>query len=112
MTRIEYIEEYRQWIPEKSMSVLEKITDPQFEKLVDVTIQMGNQDVGMDNEIVETQETLADWEDNRKNHWRECGKVTVKDNVVLYEDVQMFKGQSRISQIAIVDLGEFRVSIS
>lgn len=112
MTRIEYIEENKSYMNEKSASVLEVLTEEQFQMLVAATEKMGNSDVGIDNEITRTQETLEDWEDSRKKHWTECGKVTITTGAIFYEGVQMFKGQRRISQIAVLDMGEFRLTLS
>jgi hypothetical protein len=112
MTRIEYINENESYLNEKSAYILDIISEEQFQILVAATVKMGNSDVGIDNEATRTQETIEDFEDSRKTHWRGCRKVTHASGAVFYEDVQMFKGQPRMAQLAVVDLGDFRVTLS
>jgi CRISPR/Cas system CSM-associated protein Csm4 (group 5 of RAMP superfamily) len=112
MTRIEYINENKTYINQKSLGLLENIDEEQFQSLVSATENMGNSDVGIVNEAVRTQETIEDFENSRNNYWRECSKVTRRGNAIFYEDVQMYKGQPRMAQLAVVDLGDFRVTLA
>jgi hypothetical protein len=110
MTRTEYVNENRTYLGD-SVDLLEAITDEQFQLLLRVTIEMGNSDPGIDNSLVKTHETLADFESSSKDWWA-CSWARIKDGVVYYSDVQMHKGAPRISEMAIVDLGEFRVVLT
>ena len=103
-----YIDENRAYLG-NSLDVLETLTQAQFDKLESATRAMGNNDVGIDNALIKTHETLEDFENSRKSHWRECRKHRIENDAVFYSDVQMLKGMSRISEMAVVDLGDFRI---
>ena len=103
-----YITENRAYLG-KDIDLIESLTQAQFDKLSAVTELMGNSDLGIDNSLVKTFETIEDFENSRKTHWRECRHAKIADGVALYSDVQMAKGLPRISEMAVVDLGDFRI---
>ena len=116
MTRNEYIQENKSYLGEDQVGIIEQLTDDQFLAIVNFTKLMGNTDPGLDNTLVKTHETIADFEEARKNNWRECRKYTastVKNfPAMLYENVQMVKNAPRKSQLAVIDLGDFRIAVS
>lgn len=108
-----YLADAAHYIDDASRAIVESLTDDQFAVLVAATDELnsGCDQPGIDNGLVRTHETIADFDASRANHWRERGHREALDLAapgVKFEDVQMVKGQPRRS-FAVVDFGEFRI---
>ena len=66
MDKATYIEENKSYLGD-SLAVLEFLTEDQFQTLAQVTEEMGNADVGIDNQPVKSSEMIVDFENSRKN---------------------------------------------
>ena len=120
MTKVtEFLAQASYYIDDCSAAIIEQLTDKQFDILVAATDEhCGNCDEersepGIDSNLVRTHETLNDFEASRTDYWTERGTkkdINIGVPAVKYEQVQMFKGQTRQNFI-VVDLGEYRVVV-
>lgn len=116
MNRTDYIIENRKWLDENAIIVLEAINDQQFAALAEATESVFfTPEPGMACGLAQTFEGLENYENARIKHWRECGKASKREfagfPAMHYENVQMMKGQPRISDLIIVDVGDFQVTL-
>jgi hypothetical protein len=70
-------------------------------------------EIGYGCEAAVTHETMEDFADAAKNHWREC---TTRNGekvgaAVVYRDVQIAKGQRRTT-VLVFDCGDFRAVLT
>lgn len=116
MTKHEYIEDNAKWIGESGAAALERVPDALWCAVLAATQIAGGTDPGIDCGLVVTHETLADFDDARNNHWRECGKRTehALDGcaALQFERFQLVKGAPRESCMVVVDLGDFRLALT
>lgn len=115
MTKTEYLTENRAYLRDQA-DLIESLTEAQFQALLAITEEMGNADPGIDNNLVRSHESLADYDDSRMNYWRERGgreEVSAASfDAVIYTDFQMIKGQPRRSAMAVVQFDGFTVSVA
>jgi hypothetical protein len=109
----EYLTEAAHYIDEVSRGIVEALTDEQFAILVAATDELnsGCDQPGIDNGLVKTHETFVDFDASRANHWTQRGyreELSLAAPAVKFEDVQMLKGQPRLSFI-VLDMGDYRV---
>lgn len=109
MRRSEYLEENAQYIGETAASIIESMSDEQFETLFEAVKAFSLLEPGF-GEFVKTHETLADFHHARERHWCERGAVKVRGEATLFEGYQLHKGDARRT-IAVVDLGDFRLCL-
>jgi len=114
-TVAEYLKEAAHYIDEGSRSIVEQLTEDQFNILVAATdaLNDGCDQPGIDNGLVRTYETIADFDQSRAEHWAQRGyreELDIAAPAIKFENVQMIKGQPRQSFI-VVDLGEYRVVV-
>lgn len=112
----EYLRENATYIDDVSAAVLEALTNDQLATIMAASDEFCGADdsqPGIDNDLVRTDETIADYDEARLTAWRERGtreELELAAPAVFYEDAQAVKGQQR-SSFVVVDLGEFRVVI-
>ena len=110
----DYLSENAQYMADKDqVERLAGLTDTEFDVVLATTDLIGQ---GSDDpaSIMFTGETLSDWDASREG-WRErgqrieavCGGFPAR----LFKDFQMYKGQQRVSGLAVVDLGARRVVV-
>ena len=96
-----------------SLAALEVLDDAAWPVLVEACQMAGAGDVGIDNEIALTHETLAEFDDSR-NGWSERGEreeIEVSGTAGrVYENIQMHKGERRCNLI-VLDFGVQRVTM-
>jgi hypothetical protein len=112
MTRLDYIASIEKYAQPETVEFLRSLSDGQFERLVEATEMMGGCDLGIDNAPVKTHETLEDFDNSRDRFWAECRRTKTGADYRHYQGVQMARGKSRISDLVVVDLGEFRVALT
>lgn len=112
MTRTDYIASITKYVQPETVDFLSAITDAQFNRLVEATEMMGGSEPGIDNAMVKTHETLEDFDNSRRTHWAECRKASAGADYRHFEGVQMARGKTRIPDLVVVDLGDFRVALS
>jgi hypothetical protein len=97
-----------------SLAALEVLDDAAWPVLVEACQMAGAGDVGIDNEIALTHETLAEFDDSRRNGWSERGdreEIEVSGVVGrVYENIQVHKGARRCNLI-VLDFGAQRVTM-
>lgn len=111
-----YITENASYLDEASNATLAKLTQQQFEALVEISEDVGHgPDIGINNTLVASSESLEDFENSRKTSWRECGKASSNEfggfPTMVYEGVQLFKNQPRINLIAVIQFDGFTVTL-
>ncbi|MBK9496692.1 MAG: hypothetical protein IPO08_19760 [Xanthomonadales bacterium] len=111
----DFLTQAANYIDDGSRAIVEGLTDDQFAILVAATDEWsgGGTEPGIDSTLVRTHETFADFDASRASHWSQRGcreELVVGAPAVKFEDVQMFKGQSRHTFI-VVDLGDYRVVV-
>lgn len=115
MTKTEYLTDNRSYLGGDQVSLIETLTDAQFAALQSLTARMGNADPGIDNTIVKSHETLADFDASRLAHWRERGQreetAAAGFTAVIYSDFQMIKSQPRRSTMAVAQFDGFTISL-
>ena len=96
-----------------SLAALEVLDDAAWPVLVEAGQMAGAGDVGIDNEIALTHETLAEFDDSR-NAWSERGaRREIEVGGVAgreYKDIQIAKGQRR-QNLIVLDFGSQRVTM-
>jgi len=102
-----YIEENEKFISEKSLSILRELSQDQFDILADAGKILDFEAIGLDCEIIKTQETLLDFEISSKD-WIEFKDFKTIKNAVVFFGVQVKKGNQRQNFI-VVELVKFRV---
>jgi hypothetical protein len=112
MARTDYIASIEKYVQPSTVDLLTSLTDEQFNRIVEATEMMGGSEPGIDNAMVKTHETLEDFDNSRRQHWAECRKATAGADYRHFEGVQMARGKARISDLVVVDLGDFRVALS
>ena len=118
MTKISaYLDQAAHYIDEGSRAIVEGLSENQFDIIVAATDEYcggTDSEPGIDSTLVRTNETVADFDASRANHWSERGSredINIGAPAVKFEKVRLFKGQSRRTFI-VVDLGEYRVVVN
>ncbi len=96
-----------------SLAALEALDDAAWPVLVEACQMAGAGDVGIDNDIALTHETLAEFDASR-NGWSERGEreeIEVSGTAGrAYKNIQMHKGERRCNLI-VLDFGAHRVAM-
>lgn len=102
------------YVDEKSAAALEMLPASSWSALVAASEEIAGPNPGIDCSVVVTNETVADFDAARQNHWSQRGTRTEFNfyglKAVKYEDFQLRKGATRARQI-VVDLGAQRVAL-
>lgn len=101
------------YMDDGSLAALEVLDDSAWPVLVEACQMAGAGDVGIDNEIALTHETLADFDDSR-NGWSERGgREEIEVSGIagrVFENIQVRKGERRCNLI-VLDFGAQRVTM-
>lgn len=112
----EFLNQAAHYIDKGSRSIIERLTDDQFAVLVAATDEYcggSDSEPGIDSTLLRTNETIADFDASRAEHWNERGcreELAIGVDAVKFEQVQISKGQPRHDFI-VVDMGEYRVVV-
>ena len=112
----QYLDENKDWIGEDDANSICQIADTEWPAVLAALDKLnGGSEPGIDCSVAITHETVEDFDNSMKHHWRECGDRIEYNfdgvRAVEYKNVQLFKGQTRFNQM-IVDLGKIRVCLS
>jgi hypothetical protein len=111
-----YLIENAAYVSENSAVALSSLPDDAWTLVLAglEELNSGATEPGIDCDVALTHETLTDFDHARAGKWADRGNRTVLDigiAAVLFERVQLCKGQPRRSFI-VIDLGEIRVVLS
>lgn len=113
-TVAEYVAANAKWMRDCERAQVERLTDADVPAVMAATAETGggSDEIG---HMVFSHETLADFDNSRMTSWSERGAryevVCAGRPAVLYEGFQMVKGQTRVSAMCVVDLGDRRVAV-
>ena len=101
------------YMDDDSLTALESLDDSAWPVLVEAGQMACAGDVGIDNEIALTHETLAEFDDSR-NAWSERGeREEIEVSGIagrVYKNIQTHKGERRCNLI-VLDFGSQRVTM-
>lgn len=112
-TKTSYLAENADNMDDDNAAAVEQIPAEMFAAVVAASLTGG--EPGIDCDVAVTHETLADFDDARKNSWNEKGGREVAQvngqTVHYYKNVQVLRGQRR-TDLTVIDCGEIRVVLS
>jgi len=114
MTKAEYLEENECCIEDENLPSLHACPDAAWDLIVAVgqkAFGSHSDDPGIDYAVAATQETLADFDRSRSEHWKERGHRVEGDGYIIYEGIQVAKGQRRVT-MAVVDADDCRICLT
>jgi len=110
-----FLAENGPYLSKSSAAAIESIPDSAWPSLLAAVEVLGGADPGIDCKVVVTHETLADFDGARATHWSERGLRTELMlggfPAVNFHRFQLRQGEMRQDQV-VIDLGDFRISLS
>jgi hypothetical protein len=111
MTKQELISENEKHMTNESLAAITSAPEAAWETIVAAAAAIDAEDIGIDCEAATTHETMEDFDNSRMNHWSERGKRVAGSGFVVYENIQITKGQRR-QRLAVIDCGDFRLCLT
>jgi len=111
MTKQQHIEANAKYISDESLAALDQAPESAWSAIQAAADAIDASDIGTDCEVAATAETMEDFDNSRMTCWTERGKRVAGNGFVVYENIQIAKGERR-QNVAVIDCGEIRIALT